>query len=1232
MEKNKYCCFFCPSGDYAEKSLEDECPTCGRTYGFVLNNFPSAVGKYRLTKPLGRGFYGAAYIAESEFGRKFVIKVSPVEFYRFFTKKAPFREEILLHVKVAQNADHVVGFIDGEETDVVFSDPDQTTVRCFVTVLDYVDGELLKEYTSGKIQASAATVCQIAIDLLRIREEFSSNQLNHNDLHDGNLIVERLRPELRRANALDDSIKVKAIDLGSISGESKSTNDRYGDLLFIAKHVDALLDRLLSDPASSDDRDYRIALSLQSVIDGFQANAHNIRLPNIDDLIKPVYDAYNTAAHPWKPWRNSLILRGFGDHYNAQTLDSWDVPQLIVYPDTRWLDEITKPGPQIITGMRGCGKTMLLRSLDIHARATAKNDQESSEQILERIRSDKFVGLFVSAQRLLGLRSQSLLKLEYRVSKLFISYALQAARALLHIKDISTSSIKLDSHKRLASCVAAFLDGAEDLVNVNSIENLEQQLTNILVLSSRDVRKYTISVAPTEIFSHLAQQLKVCSDIFESSTLFFLLDDVSTRHLEIEKVGELLSALLFQNSDCAFKFTSEWQTVELGLKSPGREHPIREGRDITVFDLGADVFETLKSRGKKGKKFVAEILYQRSKLHRSHPRKTPAELLGDVSLEQIATEIASTNETSEQKKNAYRGLSCLAKVCVGDIGDVIKLYEEIIRRAPAGTQIPIPADIQSTCFRDLSSRRLYDLNRRENYFKQHAIAFSEVAHDLLVRSYRESLKEGKSKPRLRQYSSIYVRVTSEDEKRVKDQIDRLRELIDASVFVFTGSAARTKTKDSNPIQQFILSYRKIYGLNAFIGLSDRDRFELSGSELEEWLTLPARAKEILLQNQVEEDFEETGDDDEDNDLVISTDSAICTLKPSVQYGLFDSIEEIPPKRDLLRFKAKNINVAIKSLDEHSLAQINVDAVFAGLGFEDRTLASNDFLSKLTKPKRVYAIRYKLNGHSDAIVDSWSKAQIEVDEIIYLSPLVMFPDVDGLAIVDVSGLSKPLIYKTIHRELSKKGRVIVCHAAAQKYYPLQEDLEKLLALNQSEDQAVFLDSLAEVLMGEKGPYSDIRLLDENSDPTRSRALLAFASAKHERLFSLLDRREFDYIEVVTPVEETPRAKVSALAADFIVQNYQNAKVTKIGTDDLFGLVSFLDEQYLDLYSAAGANLEIGLTGSKTQAVAAAILSSQRKIAQAWYLNPKEFDEKRFSTGVGPLRIYDISIPADKPNRP
>lgn len=1222
---NKYCCFFCPAKDRSLKSLTDICPTCGRTYGFPLENAPTHIDRYRVIKPLGRGFYGAAYVAENAVGKKFVLKITPQGFYTYF-EKASFKEEVSLHVKVAENAGHVVDIIEATDNiPITFTDSDNTKLNSCLTVLNYVDGDILKDYIEGKIEASASTICQIAIDLLRISEEFAANTVNHNDLHDGNLIVENLRPTLRRADAIDNTIKVKAIDLGSISDESKSGDDRYGDLHFIAKHVDSLLVRLLSNPQLRDDRDYRIALSLQAVVSGLQSNIQNLRIPNIDDIIKPIIDAYNSAAHPWRPWRSPLTLRGFADHYNAQTLESWDVPKLIVDPDNRWIHEITKQGPQIITGMRGCGKTMLLRSLDFHARAS-NNDGETPEQILGRIKSDGYVGLFVSAQRLLSLRSQSLLKLENRLSKLFISYALQATRALLHLKDISPNSIKIGAHSDLANAIVAILEGADELKLVSTIEDLEHRLTNILVLSIRDLNKFSVKAAPSEAFGYLSRSLCDCSEVFSNSSVFFLLDDVSSRYLDIDNVGELLSALLFQNPKCAFKFTSEWQTVELGLKSPGREHPVREGRDISVFDLGADVFETLKSAGNKGKDFVANILQQRAKIHSSHPRVTPKDILGDVTLEQIALDIASTSDNSEKKKNVYRGLSCLTKVCVGDIGDVIKLYEEMIRQAPANFTPPISSSIQSNCFRGLSSRRIYDLNRRKGYFKDHAIAFSEVAHELLVRSYKESIKEGRTKIRLRQYSSIYVKMTTEDPNSLKEQIDRLRELIDASVFVFTGSSPRAKTQDSNPIQQFILSFRKIYGLNAFIGLSDRDRFELSGNDLEEWLNNPAHAKEILLRNQLLQDLDGVDTDSEeefDKIILLDSESEISSNESYRQGLLFETINKIEIADNAVVTCPNKINISISSIGEGELQHIKLDAVLTGLGFEERTYHSNKFLSMVTKPNVVHAIRYSLSGYADSIIDCWTASGSKLQEIFYSTPNITFPEVEGTVLLDISGLSKPLIYRTIQRELSKKGRILVCHAAAKEYYPLQEDLKHLFSCEQNNND--FLERLANVLMGERGPYSDIKLIDEKFDPTRSRALIAFASPKHERLFSLLDKREYDYIQIITPSEETPRASVSAYAADFLSQNYPNTTVSKISTDDLKSLVSNLDDYYLELYSNAGANVEIGLTGSKTQAVAAAILSSQRKVAQVWYLSPQEFDEKRFSFGVGPVTIYDIKLP-------
>ena len=77
------------------------------------------------------------------------------------------------------------------------------------------------------------------------------------------------------------------------------------------------------------------------------------------------------------------------------------------------------------------------------------------------------------------------------------------------------------------------------------------------------------------------------------------------------------------------------------------------------------------------------------------------------------------------------------------------------------------------------------------------------------------------------------------------------------------------------------------------------------------------------------------------------------------------------------------------------------------------------------------------------------------------------------------------------------------------------------------------------------------------------------------------------------------------------------------DDLGEMIRHCDRAYLTMYATDGANVEIGLTGSKLQAVAIAALSAQRKFSQAWYVKPKEFDEKRFSDGFSELRLFELT---------
>ncbi|MGH8732222.1 MAG: hypothetical protein ACREVB_00900, partial [Burkholderiales bacterium] len=102
-----------------------------------------------------------------------------------------------------------------------------------------------------------------------------------------------------------------------------------------------------------------------------------------------------------------------------------------------------------------------------------------------------------------------------------------------------------------------------------------------------------------------------------------------------------MSSLLFKDETCAFKFTTEAQTLEL-LLSPGLIEKLHFGRDVDPFDLGAEVNLRLRAKGPNGgRHFISDILNKRARQLRTHPGFTPEALLGNGTLESIAQSIAS---------------------------------------------------------------------------------------------------------------------------------------------------------------------------------------------------------------------------------------------------------------------------------------------------------------------------------------------------------------------------------------------------------------------------------------------------------------------------------------------------------------------------------------------------------------------------------------------------------------
>lgn len=1212
------CCFLDPEYSSAPRALTDVCPVCNRPYGFPLIEAPTEIRGFKVVRALNRGFYSAVFqVAQGALETPYVLKVASKAIYeKFAAYGKDFEQESRLHRDVAEGSDHLVPIRDMFEADITFGD---VTIPCHVAQLDFVEGDALEDVLTSDPAPGSRTIAQIALDLLQLLEELQAKETFHNDLHDGNVIVQRLSSTSRRAEALDDSIRAVAIDLGSITDASKSGGTaRLGDLRSVARHLESFANRLIVRPGETSDLDYRLAGQLQEIAALLSSEAVNQRPPEFAVLRERIRQAHDFVSSPWK---EPPPLRSIDDSYNAQTLHPWFVPKLLVDPEERWREAISVQGPQVITGMRGCGKTMLLRALMFHARAAAHVESSKEIALPQALASDRFVGLYVSCNRLLDpLGSTD--QLHQPDARLFVAYAREALRAIRHLRELDRTLPALGAARRIGEVLDDYVADVGPLVDTDDEHVLERLTLRMLASLQRGESRHILRTEPSAAFVALADAVKSASPVWSSASVFYLLDDVSTRHLDAESIQTLMSRLIFNNDTCAFKMTTEEQTLEYVLMSPGLIEKARPGRDYEVFEFGARVYERIRAplREGGGTNFIKDILALRAAQYPAHPvNVSPAELLGDERLEGIAQNIATLASTAAERKRVYHGLRALTAVCVGDIGDVLAIYDAMFRRAGA-ERVPIPADVQHQCFLDYCAQRLYHINHRDGRFKDAALGFAQAARDLLVASARGDTG------RLRQYSSVYVRVTTDDSD---EQFEQLRTLIDAGVFVLEGGSPRTKTRDDDPVQQFILKYRKLFGLASYIGLSDRDRFELSGEDLREWLAEPKRGKEILMRN--------LGGPLEDADgmeppLEEARPSAAPSRGSTVRaQTLFESVEpdvedaaEARRRDELARWRAPTSS----ELTGNDLARSGVRSLVIGLGFEERTLVSARRLLELVQPDHAVLIRYEDEGHGaeiERLVRARTKA-VEVLDYRELGPAADALPPRGPCLVDVTGLTKPLIFQAVRRALAREGRVLVAHAQAQTHYPLDETIEPILAAEKNGDVWHLLDGLEDVWLGEAGPYSFEHLLRTDADESRRRHLIASASPKHQRLLSLVEQRDFDRIQILAPPGNTPRDDLARRAADVATRLADSPEVTTVESDDLASALHEITQAHQRYYVDGNYNFELGLTGSKLHAVAFAAISATMMISQAWYVRPSVFDPRRFSVGVGESRYFELCVPA------
>lgn len=1198
----KFCCFNCPQKDYSEKEKSDICPQCGKHYGFPLDDVPTEIGNFTIEKSIARGFYGVTYkaVSKERLPKQRVLKVIPKKIYECFEKD--FDAECKAHSELKN--DHVVEIHDYFDDNVNFNG---TIIPCHISVLDFIDGNSLEDEMQKAVSIEKLT--QIAIDLLEILEVLKNNNKSHNDLHPGNIIVAKLIQGTRRIDQIDNSIKLVLIDLNSASNKSSSTDSRLGDINWIGETIQKLVRQFIGRKENENqpitDKENRILSHFENYSKLLKQKVENTRIPNYSDLI---FDIKNAYTHVADPWNESFTLKSFDYAYNAQTLKPNFVPALFVDPAGNFFKESVKPGPSIIYGMRGCGKTLLLLGLTFYSRISKENNDEYSNSgvdgIIKRIKNDGFIGLYINANKLLDAVGKNQSNIYKPLERMYLRFSQEALRALMTLKKIKDNCVRDLFYETLVKEIKSKVENI-DLENINSDRELDDVLTKeINILENGKGGEIRISTAAPILFENLSTVITSCSDVLRSHNVLYLLDDLSTRYLSIDNIAPLISTFIFQSEKCAFKITTEEQTLNAILLSPGNQEKLRLDRDLQTFNLGNQVNEEIR----KNNDFVINILIKRSRcFSETYPK--PTELLGDCSLIDIAKKITQTGRKKKEKKQFYHGITMLSKVCVGDIGDIIHIYNLMLEKHKSVNKTPLSDEIQNDVYQAISANKLFDVDRNKNDLKDFAITFAKASYKLLMDSRKTN--------RLRQYNSINVNITSGNQDF---QIEKLRSLVDAGIFIYDGSpkSPRTTGNNTNPLLQFKLAYRKLLGLTNFIGISQADRFELSGIELENWLSNPQNGEKILLKNKI------IDDNSIEPDTVFNTFSKGSPL--NIQKDIFSEINDVgkDDTNNIFKFliEQNEIFMEYKKLDDHVLR--DHDQYLLGVGFEDRTYESLCRVLDRSDIKIIYAVQHILKeGKYEEIKGKLLSSGktihfIKAEEILNIN----FCD---KTIIDVSGLSKAMIFNSIIGAKKSICNVIVVETEAQKHSPSDEELEKIINHSEDKQATTILKEVTEkVESSEIEPYVISRIYHTDTDESKYRVVLCFSSAKFERMLHFLDNKQYDKILIISPNSDDNRSKLARYSSQVLQDKYSSleTEVRNIDVKNPNEILNVMTELYQKYYLQEGYNFDIALTGSKLQTVCASFFTCFNKINNCWYISPKGWKSNSFSSGAEVTNIYSI----------
>ena len=780
-----------------------------------------------LTNYIGQGKNGLVYRAIQEIAgheRSVAVKVVPL---------ANLRKGWDKEIKKPHLLGQSIRVVRPEHVETVIS-PGETTAYVFI-VMPWIEGCNLREYAKQFPQSVTHTFCtRIAQELLSLLHALVAKGISHGDIHPGNILV-----ELPSEDRIESVEEFWLTDFGI--GNSLNLLNPKDDFVSVAEVLEFLL--LIA-------RNRIVAGEGHFACDQIE----EVLIQRLRDL-DPSTPLYRDAKGMQRGLQERLESRStrpqsvhrLDDPFDYMSCEQMgqkhELLQNLLRANFPNSPDFLEKGNTVLTGPRGCGKTMVLRSL---ASKSCVLGQAISAAELDRFGiyyhcTDLFYAFPYSRKAQLDQRF-----LEGTLQYFSLSLLAETLASIEEIADgDSEVSLSVEVQGDIISWVASCLP----VIRIRDRSATGLGDLRAQVGSARLAVKYNMqqqdSVLEQPLLSldFITTMLHTLCDIvpwLRELPSYVFLDDYSTPRVSAPLQASL-NRIIFQRWERTFfKVATESITSLHPYDSEGKL--LEEDREYSVIDLGTS-FMTARTEDRR--RFISEVVNTRFE-NVEGKRLPPLErLLGDGG--------ASYNEMARLLRSPggfkYRGLDVVVDMCSGDITHTLRLIRDMVAQAGGVAQLvaadrkqfPIEEAIQNRTILKLGADFLANIEAAPGHgplIRKIADAFGEIAHWELM--HLDSPNQDR-KPPAKQAFRIEIREALEFHESETQIQDVYEALLRYGIFIrdATGRSLRSIVVDRLYLRRLLIP---IFRLT----FSRRDNIGLEVADFKRLLNEPERFKKQEL--------------------------------------------------------------------------------------------------------------------------------------------------------------------------------------------------------------------------------------------------------------------------------------------------------------------------------------------------------------------------------------------------